>query len=186
MCDSTTRDLTARWFDYWLKGERHGVLDDTPKVQFYTMGSNEWQSSDSWPPGSARWSPGISTAAARPTVSSATARLATAPPTSRRRTDGFTYDPTVPVPSLGGGVCCTGEAVSPGSFDQRGNEARSDVLVYTSEPLEEAVEITGTIGVDALCRLRRQGHRLHRQVGRCLPRRHGLQHRRDHPAGPLP
>jgi putative CocE/NonD family hydrolase len=61
--------------------------------------------------------------------------------------DSFTYDPTVPVPSLGGGVCCTGGAVQPGSFDQRGNEARHDILVYTSEPLEEAVEVSGTIGI---------------------------------------
>ena len=37
--------------------------------------------------------------------------------------------------------------MDPGSFDQRRSQARHDILVYTSEPLEEAVEITGTIGV---------------------------------------
>ena len=41
-------DLTARWFDYWLKGEENGVLTDTPRVQYYTMGLNQWQSADSW------------------------------------------------------------------------------------------------------------------------------------------
>ena len=59
--------------------------------------------------------------------------------------DRFSYDPTVPVPSHGGGVCCTGGAVEPGSFDQRGNEARHDVLVYTTEPLGEDLEVTGPV-----------------------------------------
>jgi hypothetical protein len=53
----------------------------------------------------------------------------------------------VPVLSLGGGICCIGDAIEAGSFDQRNNEARHDVLVYTSEPMEEAMEISGTIGV---------------------------------------
>ena len=55
------------------------------------------------------------------------------------------YDPMNPVPSLGGGVCCNRGASFGGSFDQRGIEARADVLVYTSEPLEEAVDVTGFV-----------------------------------------
>jgi putative CocE/NonD family hydrolase len=50
-----------------------------------------------------------------------------------------------PVPSLGGNVCCTGNAIQPGAFDQRPIEARADVLVYTSEPFEEGIEVTGPI-----------------------------------------
>jgi len=56
-------------------------------------------------------------------------------------------DPAVPVPSLGGGVCCIGDTVDPGSFDQRPIEARIDVLVYTSEPLDEPLDATGPVEV---------------------------------------
>src|SRR3989442_4470668 len=59
--------------------------------------------------------------------------------------DGFTYDPMNPVPSYGGNVCCTGNAVSGGAFDQRKNEARADILVYSTEPLLEGLEVSGPI-----------------------------------------
>lgn len=47
----------------------------------------------------------------------------------------------------GGGLCRLGGAVKPGVFDQRPVEARHDVLVYTSEPLAEPLDVTGGIEV---------------------------------------
>ncbi|WP_261793111.1 CocE/NonD family hydrolase, partial [Pseudoxanthomonas taiwanensis] len=38
-----------------------------------------------------------------------------------------------------------GGLVTPGAFDQRQVEARHDVLVYTSEPLEQPLEVTGFV-----------------------------------------
>jgi putative CocE/NonD family hydrolase len=61
--------------------------------------------------------------------------------------DGFTYDPMNPVPSYGGNVCCTGNAVTGGAFDQRKLEARPDILVYTTEPLKEGIEVSGLMEV---------------------------------------
>ncbi|MGH9221899.1 MAG: CocE/NonD family hydrolase, partial [Vicinamibacterales bacterium] len=61
------------------------------------------------------------------------------------RPDAFTYDPLNPVPSVGGNVCCTGNAVQAGSFDQRKMESRNDILVYTSEPFKEGLEVTGPV-----------------------------------------
>ena len=61
--------------------------------------------------------------------------------------DRFTYDPMNPVPSFGGNVCCTGNAVQGGSFDQTKMEQRDDILVYTSEPFKEGVELSGPIDV---------------------------------------
>jgi putative CocE/NonD family hydrolase len=52
-----------------------------------------------------------------------------------------------PVPSYGGNVCCTGNAVAGGAFDQRRNEARPDILVYTTAPLKEGIEVSGPIEV---------------------------------------
>ena len=59
--------------------------------------------------------------------------------------DAFTYDPANPVMSYGGNVCCTGNAITAGSFDQRKSESRHDVLVYTSEPFAEGIEVSGPI-----------------------------------------
>lgn len=61
--------------------------------------------------------------------------------------DRFEYDPMNPVPSHGGNVCCTGNAITAGSFDQRKIEARPDVLVYSTEPLKEGIEVSGPIEV---------------------------------------
>ena len=38
------------WFDFWLKGEQNDFKAKTPRVQYYTMGSNKWQASETWPP----------------------------------------------------------------------------------------------------------------------------------------
>ena len=59
--------------------------------------------------------------------------------------DSFTYDPAFPVASYGGNVCCTGNAVQGGSFDQHQMETRNDILVYTTEPFKDGVEVTGSI-----------------------------------------
>jgi putative CocE/NonD family hydrolase len=68
-------------------------------------------------------------------------------PPSSDKPDTFTFDPMNPVPSYGGNVCCTGNAVTGGSFDQRKMEARPDILVYSTEPLKQGVEVSGPIEV---------------------------------------
>ena len=50
-----------------------------------------------------------------------------------------------PAPTVGGGDCCNGGLVVPGAFDQRGVEARNDVLVYTSDPLDAPMDVSGFI-----------------------------------------
>ena len=57
--------------------------------------------------------------------------------------DNFTYDPMKPVMSHGGNVCCQANALSGGSLDQREVEQRPDVLVYTTEPFKDGVEVSG-------------------------------------------
>jgi hypothetical protein len=51
-------------------------------------------------------------------------------------------DPMNPVPSYGGNVCCTGYVVRAGAFDQRMMETRDEILVHTSEPFNEGVEVS--------------------------------------------
>ena len=60
--------------------------------------------------------------------------------------DRFVYDPRNPVPTHGGPVCCNPRLMPAGPLDQTEIERRHDVLVYTSAPLREDLEVTGPIG----------------------------------------
>ena len=137
--------LIYGWFDHWLKGEANGILDDTPRVQYYTMGSNEWNTSNTWPPEEAELVTYYLDSDGQANSLFGDGRLTTTPPDANDQPDSFTYDPMNPVPSLGGNVCCTGGAIQGGAFDQQSLETRHDILVYTTEPFEEGVEVSGTI-----------------------------------------
>ena len=139
--------LVYGWFDYWLNGEANGIIDTLPKVRYYTMGSNKWQAAATWPPERAERVTYYLDSSGAANSLGGDGRLTTKAPTSADGADAFTYDPMDPVPSLGGNVCCTGGAIRAGAFDQRPNEERSDILVYTSEPLEEGIEVSGTIEI---------------------------------------
>jgi hypothetical protein len=136
--------LTYGWFDHFLKGEDNQILQKTPRVLYYTMGMNKWQKADTWPPaGSRPMTLFLASGGKANSLKGDGALGAAAPGTDSP--DGFAYDPMNPVPSFGGNVCCTGNAVTGGAFDQRKMEERSDILVYTSEPLKEGTEASGPI-----------------------------------------
>lgn len=139
-------ELTYAWFDYFLKGEKNGILERMPKVRYYTMGINKWQASESWPPQGAQEMSLFLSSGGKANTLSGDGVLVSAPPPADNP-DRFDYDPMNPVPSHGGNVCCTGNAVTPGAFDQRKIEARPDVLVFSTEPLKEGIEVSGPIEV---------------------------------------
>jgi len=139
-------ELTYGWFDHFLKGEDNKLLEKMPKVRYFTMGSNKWQSSDTWPPQGAQPVTFYLTSGGKANTLNGDGQLSAAPHSSDSP-DHFVYDPMNPVPSYGGNVCCTGNAVTGGAFDQRKMEARGDILVYSTEPLKEGVEVSGAIDV---------------------------------------
>ena len=137
-------EITYGFFDRFLKGQPGGRLATLPKVTYYTMGLNKWQTSETWPPAGAQpMTLYLSSNGGANTRNGDGALVASAP--AADKPDSFTYDPMNPVPSVGGNVCCIGGAINAGSYDQRKNEERQDVLVYTSEPLKEGVELSGPI-----------------------------------------
>jgi putative CocE/NonD family hydrolase len=140
-------DLIYGWFDQWLKDEANGITDTLPKVRYYTMGSNEWSTSESWPPeGVETMTLYLDSSAGANTLDGDGAL--TAEPPAEAGHDAFAYDPMNPVMSYGGNVCCTGGAIQAGAFDQQDVEAsREDVLVYTTEPFADGLEVSGTIGI---------------------------------------
>ncbi|MCW5959227.1 MAG: CocE/NonD family hydrolase [Pyrinomonadaceae bacterium] len=137
--------LTFGWFDHFLKGEDNGILK-MPKVRYFTMGSNKWQTSESFPPANAKPMTFYLSSGGKANSLNGDGKLTVSPP-SDDSPDRFSYDPMNPVPSYGGNVCCTGNAVRGGSFDQSKMEERDDILVYTSEVLTDGLELTGNIEV---------------------------------------
>jgi putative CocE/NonD family hydrolase len=137
-------DLTWGWFDMLLKGQENDFKATQPRVRYYTMGSNKWQQAQSFPLPNTEVKNFFLSSAGKANTRNGDGALVTLPPT-KDNPDAFTYDPMNPVGSYGGNVCCTGNAVQGGSFDQSQMELRNDILVYTSDSLTEGVEITGFI-----------------------------------------
>ncbi len=138
------QEIIYGFFDRFLKGEPSPRLDALPKVTYFTMGSNHWQTSETWPPAGAKEMTFYLSSEGRANSLYGDGRLAATVPATDAP-DSFVYDPMNAVPSHGGNVCCTGNAVQAGSFDQRQMEARQDILVYTSEPFPRGTEVSGPI-----------------------------------------
>ena len=137
-------DLTWGWFDMLLKGQQNDFKATQPRVRYYTMGANKWQQAESFPLPNTEVKNFFLSSAGKANSRNGDGALVVLPP-AKDNPDAFTYDPMNPVGSYGGNVCCTGNAVQGGSFDQSQMELLNDILVYTSDALAEGVEITGFI-----------------------------------------
>ena len=153
--------LTYGWFDHFLKGEDNGVLTKQPKVLYYEMGANKWKKANTWPPEGAKDVKLTLTSGGHANTLHGDGKIVLAEATPLVKFEGspvaskqdvpdtFTYDPLQPTPSYGGNVCCAGNTIPGmgGALDQRKMEERNDILVYTSEPLAEGIELSGPITV---------------------------------------
>ena len=138
-------EQTYSWFDLWLKGEANDFSKKTARVQYFTMGSNKWQSAENWPPANAEMTTYYLHSGGKANSLYGDGTLRTTPPAKDGKADVFVYDPMFPVPSFGGNVCCTGNAVQGGSFDQHQMETRNDILIYSTEPFKDGAEVSGNI-----------------------------------------
>jgi len=103
-------------------------------------GAEQWREIGSWPPPGVteqRWYLGPS-GSLRPTEPAGAEPAAGGPVAS------FRYDPADPTPSPGGAIM----AMNAGSRDNRPVERRLDVLVFSSDPLAEPVEILGEVAAE--------------------------------------
>jgi putative CocE/NonD family hydrolase len=157
---STTWHL--RWFDHFLKGEKNGVEKEAP-IRLFVMGTGDghkdadgrlfhggyWRDEQEWPLSGTKlvnyYFHGDGS------LSTAKPGAAEAPSTT------YTFDPTDPVPTIGGGVS---SRLKDGGFNQREDprfppskppylplSARPDVVVFQTEPLTQDVEVIGPIKV---------------------------------------
>ncbi|MFO7850904.1 MAG: CocE/NonD family hydrolase [Bacteroidota bacterium] len=137
--------LIYGWFDYWLKEKDNEFTEDLPYVQYYTMGLNKWQTADNWPPENTEMVNFYLNSDGNANSLNGDGLLQTGTTPGTDNPDNYLYDPYNPVTSCGGNFCCYGNAIEVGSFDQRAMEMRNDILVYTSDILEEGIEVSGFI-----------------------------------------
>ena len=137
--------LQLRWYDYWLKGIDNGLAAEPP-VKLFVMGRNVWVLENEYPLARTEYRPFYFASGGKANSGSGDGRLTWQKPAGSSPADRFRYDPNDPVPSLGGNNCC-GTPTLAGPRDQRPIERRLDVLVYTSEPLAQEIEVTGPVKV---------------------------------------
>jgi putative CocE/NonD family hydrolase len=130
----TTSDIHREWFDHWLK-EMPATAAHDSGVLLFVMGTNEWRAEEEWP-------------LARTTETALhlnqDSTLTWEAPEIDQRYSRYAYDPTDPVITRGGNIIMASD-FRPGPFDQRDTEVRDDVLLFTTEPLVEDIEITGRV-----------------------------------------
>jgi putative CocE/NonD family hydrolase len=152
-----------RWFDRWVKGTANGVEDEGP-VRLFVMGGGDgrkskdgrlrhgghWRRERAFP---------LERARVTPYYLRGDGSLSPERPTAQRSATTFRFDPSDPVPTIGGNLSSVGGLLDAGGFDQRCRDKtlfahdqlplseRRDVLVFQTPPLEEAVEVTGPLVV---------------------------------------
>jgi uncharacterized protein len=139
-------DATLDWYDYLFKGERNRFASGKP-VKIFVMGANQWREEEAWPLARARETKYFLHSSGAANSLRGNGSLSPSGP-GKEVADSFAYDPGKPVPTVGGPLCCDGEHWPPGPRDQRGVEAREDVLVYSTPPLAQDMEVTGPVSVE--------------------------------------
>ena len=132
-------ELWLRWMDRWLKGIENG-MEDEPPLRLFVMGRNQWREAEKWPLPETRWTNYYFHSRGRANTMFGDGGLSTLTPDASETSDRYTYDPEDPVPLVTG--------IRDGSHppaDHRPIERRDDVLVYTTEPMEQELEVTGPV-----------------------------------------
>jgi len=158
------RDFRLRWFDHWLKGKANGV-DQEPEVHVFLMGGgSELRNADGRLDHGGRWVTGSAWPLPQtryvPYYLHGNGRLASELPAADAPPLAYDYDPSNPVPTIGGPLTSGQPVFEGGAFDQREDPrffgctrpglplaARPDVLVFETPPLAEDVAVIGPITV---------------------------------------
>jgi hypothetical protein len=130
--------LILKWHDRWLKGIRNGA-DEGPPIRLFVMGENVWRDENEWPLARARDTPYFLRSGGSANSARGDGVLTADPPREAEPPDRYVSDPLRPV--------LIENFEKQGPFDHAAIERRSDVLVYTTAPLEADVEVTGPVVV---------------------------------------
>ncbi len=144
------RTLLLRWYDFLFKSVLNGMEREKP-VRVFTMGTNEWRDFDAWPPPDSVTQRMYLHSAGRANGSAGAGSLSTTEPGKDETPDTYIYDPANPVQTRGGAFINT-EALAAGPKEQSDIEKRRDVLIYTTEPLGQDLDVTGPVTVELYVR----------------------------------
>ena len=153
-----------RWFDANLKGIDNGVASGPP-VKLFIMGGGDghktekgrrfhggyWRDEQEFPPARTKFTS---------FYLQSEGGLAAKKPASENAWSTFRFDPSNPVPTIGGNLSSTSGLADAGGFDQRTRpdttaghgvtlplSERNDILVFQTTPLDEDIEVTGPVQV---------------------------------------
>lgn len=125
------------WIEHYLKGVDNGI-ERTPKVEYYTMGSNEWKTAENWPvQGTEKLILYLDGDRDDAAVSNQ-GRLSTERP-DREGADSYLYNPEDPATHIID--LSENELEVPADYTEE--EKRTDILCYSTETLREEITITG-------------------------------------------
>ncbi|MFZ0410285.1 MAG: CocE/NonD family hydrolase [Candidatus Acidiferrales bacterium] len=131
------------WYDFIMKGIHNEFATDKP-VKLFVMGVNEYRQEDDWPPPQAQPTKYFLHSSGKANSLRGDGSLSPTAPKSETA-DAYVYNPLNPAPTVGGPLCCDAEHMEPGPRDQRAVENRDDVLVYSTGPLAQDLEVTGPV-----------------------------------------
>ena len=157
--------LRLSFFDKWIKGKSDSSILDK-NILVFVMGGGTgsktlegrldhggyWRSEERWPLPDTKYTNFY----LHPDN-----QLGQEPPTVGSTTSEFTFDPNNPVPTIGGNISSGQPIMVPGGFNQHESieffgsktpylplSERSDVRVFETNPLQEQLEVTGTVSVN--------------------------------------
>jgi uncharacterized protein len=151
------------WFDRWMKGADNGA-DRAAIVRLYIMGGGDgrkspegrmqhggvWRDENEFPLARTKFTP---------YYLQASGSLSAEKPKAESSSTIYRFDPSNPVPTIGGNISSHMGLMENGAYDQRCRETvlgckdllplsvRNDVLVFQTPPLDEDIEVTGPVAV---------------------------------------
>ncbi len=156
------------WYDRWLKDIETTVGKVAPfktPVRIFVMGTGDgsktddgllnhggyWRDEHEWP---------LARTQSTSWYLHADGQLSPDEPRDDEGSTSYEFDPSDPVPTIGGNISSGNDIMLQGAWDQRGGphvwnwphplplSARNDVVVFQSEPLEADLEVTGELTVE--------------------------------------
>ena len=128
-----------RFFDRHLRG--NAAADSGAPVRIFVMGIDQWRDEQDWPLPDTTYVDYFLESGGRANTLEGDGVLSTQTPMSDAA-DTIVYDPTDPVPTVGGRIL---SPVGAGPVDQTPVERRRDVLCFTTPVFEDPVEVTGPV-----------------------------------------
>lgn len=129
------QDFEGLFLDVMNHEMRGAPAPKLPPVRYYMLGEDQWRDARQWPPADALTRSFYLTPQG----------LSDTPPDQAGRHD-LRSDPSDPVPTIGGAICCTGDPdLRAGPLFQTPIEGRDDLMMLTGAPLAVPLRIAGPI-----------------------------------------